>query len=207
MPAASGFDFHMVIGDNRVKRSKKCAELGLKFLPDMVYLTQEDLEIAGDTAPNRSRHETRGGTRMERTKYTPKRLLSLLLALIMLLGMLPTAVFAADPVKQYSATSFINDGGARMDVELSCNNPLEVSTLPCEVTVDVHLTITVTGNDVKMVTLDTQDAGNLIKIGGKNATKELLGGSYWNDAEEMVPAKAADGTTPAAFAVNTKSLM
>lgn len=35
---------------------------------------------------------------MERTKYTPKRLLSLLLALIMLLGMLPTAVFAADPV-------------------------------------------------------------------------------------------------------------
>ena len=141
---------------------------------------------------------------MERTKYTPKRLLSLLLALIMLLGMLPTAVFAADPVKQYSATSFINDGGARMDVELSCNNPLEVSTLPCEVTVDVHLTITVTGNDVKMVTLDTQDAGNLIKIGGQNATKESLGGSYWNGVEEMVPAQAADGTTPAAFAVNTK---
>lgn len=141
---------------------------------------------------------------MERTKYTPKRLLSLLLALIMLLGMLPTAVFAADPVKQYSATSFINDGGARMDVELSCNNPLEVSTLPYEVTVDVHLTITVTGNDVKMVTLDTQDAGNLIKIGGKNATKESLGGSYWNGLDEMVPAQAADGTTPAAFAVNTK---
>ena len=34
---------------------------------------------------------------MERTKYTPKRLLSLLLALIMLFGMLPTAVFAAEP--------------------------------------------------------------------------------------------------------------
>ena len=33
---------------------------------------------------------------MKETKYTPKRLLSLLLALIMLLGMLPTAVFAAD---------------------------------------------------------------------------------------------------------------
>ena len=33
---------------------------------------------------------------MERTKYTPKRLLSLLLALIMLFGMFPTAVFAAD---------------------------------------------------------------------------------------------------------------
>lgn len=34
---------------------------------------------------------------MKETKYTPKRLLSLLLALIMLLGMLPTAVFAAEP--------------------------------------------------------------------------------------------------------------
>ena len=31
---------------------------------------------------------------MERTKYTPKRLLSLLLALIMLLGMFPTAALA-----------------------------------------------------------------------------------------------------------------
>ena len=34
---------------------------------------------------------------MERTKYTPKRLLSLLLALIMLLGMMPTAALAAEP--------------------------------------------------------------------------------------------------------------
>ena len=33
---------------------------------------------------------------MERTKYTPKRLLSLLLALIMLLGMFPTAALATD---------------------------------------------------------------------------------------------------------------
>ena len=33
---------------------------------------------------------------MERTKYTPKRLLSLLLALIMLFGMFPTAALAAD---------------------------------------------------------------------------------------------------------------
>lgn len=46
---------------------------------------------------------------MERTKYTPKRLLSLLLALIMLLGMFPTAVFAAEPeegpvVEPYSFT-------------------------------------------------------------------------------------------------------
>lgn len=34
---------------------------------------------------------------MERTKYTPKRLLSLLLALVMLLGMMPTAALAAEP--------------------------------------------------------------------------------------------------------------
>lgn len=34
---------------------------------------------------------------MERTEYTPKRLLSLLLALIMLLGMFPTAALAAEP--------------------------------------------------------------------------------------------------------------
>ena len=46
---------------------------------------------------------------MERMKYTPKRLLSLLLALIMLFGVLPTAVFAAEPeegpvVEPYSFT-------------------------------------------------------------------------------------------------------
>ena len=35
---------------------------------------------------------------MKETKYTPKRLLSLLLALIMLLGMFPTAALAAEPV-------------------------------------------------------------------------------------------------------------
>ena len=47
---------------------------------------------------------------MERTKYTPKRLLSLLLALIMLLGMLPTAVFAADdPVVPETGTSWSFD--------------------------------------------------------------------------------------------------
>ena len=32
----------------------------------------------------------------EQTRWTPKRLLSLLLALVMLLGMMPTAVFAAE---------------------------------------------------------------------------------------------------------------
>ena len=40
---------------------------------------------------------------MERTKYTPKRLLSLLLALIMLLGMLPTAALAALPLQDLPA--------------------------------------------------------------------------------------------------------
>ena len=51
MCAASGFNFRMVIGDNRVKSRKKCAELGLKILPDMVYLTQEALKIAGVLRP------------------------------------------------------------------------------------------------------------------------------------------------------------
>ena len=43
---------------------------------------------------------------MKETKYTPKRLLSLLLALIMLLGMLPTAVFAAEPEEGPGVTPY-----------------------------------------------------------------------------------------------------
>ena len=42
---------------------------------------------------------------MERTKYTPKRLLSLLLALIMLLGMFPTAALAAVTETQVNTAS------------------------------------------------------------------------------------------------------
>ena len=143
---------------------------------------------------------------MERTKYTPKRLLSLLLALIMLLGMLPTAVFAADPVKQYSATSFINDGGARMDVELSCNNPLEVSTLPYEVTVDVRLKITVTGSNVANVALVIENNQDVfMKIGGKDvAESELSGSNYWSTSEaRFVPSQSAIVNT---FVANTEIL-
>ena len=143
---------------------------------------------------------------MERTKYTPKRLLSLLLALIMLFGMFPTAVFAADPVKQYSATSFINDGGARMDVELSCNNPLEVSTLPYEVTVDVRLKITVTGSNVANVALVIENNPDVfMKIGGKDVAKsELSGSNYWSTSEAVfVPSQSA---TSDPFVANTEIL-
>ena len=44
---------------------------------------------------------------MERTKYTPKRLLSLLLALIMLLGMFPTATLAAGTGDEPVVTPYV----------------------------------------------------------------------------------------------------
>lgn len=46
---------------------------------------------------------------MERTKYTPKRLLSLLLALIMLLGMFPTATLAAGTEDEPAVTPYVLD--------------------------------------------------------------------------------------------------
>ena len=46
---------------------------------------------------------------MERTKYTPKRLLSLLLALIMLLGMFPTATLAAGTEDEPVVTPYVLD--------------------------------------------------------------------------------------------------
>lgn len=42
----------------------------------------------------------------EQTRWTPKRLLSLLLALVMLLGVMPTAVFAADETKTLKLSDF-----------------------------------------------------------------------------------------------------
>ena len=60
---------------------------------------------------------------MERTKYTPKRLLSLLLALIMLLGMFPTAVFAAgETAKQIVLSVLLSSATTRFVVIGS--NPL-----------------------------------------------------------------------------------
>ena len=59
---------------------------------------------------------------MERTKYTPKRLLSLLLALIMLLGMLPTAALAAEPREIESlgmAFSLATEPGKNPNAQLS----------------------------------------------------------------------------------------
>lgn len=65
---------------------------------------------------------------MERTKYTPKRLLSLLLALIMLLGMFPTAVFAAQP-NGNMRTDRVEEAGIRLEASISCDKPLNVDNL------------------------------------------------------------------------------
>lgn len=54
---------------------------------------------------------------MERTKYTPKRLLSLLLALIMLLGMFPTAALAAPPLQDLPA-EYITGGRSKVPIML-----------------------------------------------------------------------------------------
>ena len=55
---------------------------------------------------------------MERTKYTPKRLLSLLLALIMLLGMFPTAALAAEP-REIESPGLGTDGNKSPNTRLS----------------------------------------------------------------------------------------
>lgn len=57
---------------------------------------------------------------MERTKYTPKRLLSLLLALIMLLGMFPTAVFAAEETTRLIGS--VNGDGLSCELSASFSN-------------------------------------------------------------------------------------
>ena len=82
---------------------------------------------------------------MERTKYTPKRLLSLLLALIMLLGMLPTAVFAAGETAKQSNTTSIVWNGVQFDVTVECATPVDVSSVsafPVKVPVTVSWSLT-----------------------------------------------------------------
>ena len=61
----------------------------------------------------------------EQTRWTPKRLLSLLLALVMLLGMMPTAVFAADETKTFHLNNFKTapgSGETRSVVEVGYGN-------------------------------------------------------------------------------------
>ena len=54
---------------------------------------------------------------MERTKYTPKRLLSLLLALIMLLGMFPTAALAADGATPQNSSQSLHSVTLKVEIE------------------------------------------------------------------------------------------
>ncbi len=59
----------------------------------------------------------------EQTRWTPKRLLSLLLALVMLLGMMPTAVFAADnETSEWPLRTFKDSNGDPQEVVVFWGN-------------------------------------------------------------------------------------
>ncbi len=78
---------------------------------------------------------------MERTKYTPKRLLSLLLALIMLLGMLPTAVFAAEAMLPQAGGLMVQSGDNGWYLEVTADVPAEGNYFQgMEVDVPIHYT-------------------------------------------------------------------
>lgn len=86
---------------------------------------------------------------MERTKYTPKRLLSLLLALIMLLGMLPTATLAAGTGDEPVVTPYVKTFEG-LTFEFTLDVPERPFFRYGEKRVDVHYTIT-KSNDNNMV--------------------------------------------------------
>lgn len=78
---------------------------------------------------------------MERTKYTPKRLLSLLLALIMLLGMFPTAVFAAEAMLPQAGGLTVQSGDNGWYLEVTADVPAEGNYFQgMEVDVPIHYT-------------------------------------------------------------------
>ena len=86
---------------------------------------------------------------MERTKYTPKRLLSLLLALIMLLGMFPTATLAAGTEDKPVVTPYVKTFEG-LTFEFTLDVPERPFFRYGEKRVDVHYTIT-KSNDNNMV--------------------------------------------------------
>lgn len=86
---------------------------------------------------------------MERTKYTPKRLLSLLLALIMLLGMFPTATLAAGTGDEPVVTPYVKTF-AGLTFEFTLDVPERPFFRYGAKHVDVHYTIT-KSNDNNMV--------------------------------------------------------
>lgn len=86
---------------------------------------------------------------MERTKYTPKRLLSLLLALIMLLGMFPTATLAAGTGDEPVVTPYVKTFEG-LTFEFTLDVPERPFFRYGEKRVDVHYTIT-KSNDNNMV--------------------------------------------------------
>lgn len=86
---------------------------------------------------------------MERTKYTPKRLLSLLLALIMLFGMFPTATLAAGTGDEPVVTPYVKTFEG-LTFEFTLDVPERPFFRYGEKRVDVHYTIT-KSNDNNMV--------------------------------------------------------
>ena len=86
---------------------------------------------------------------MERTKYTPKRLLSLLLALIMLLGMFPTATLAAGTGDEPVVTPYVKTFEG-LTFEFTLDVPERPFFRYGAKYVDVHYTIT-KSNDNNMV--------------------------------------------------------
>ena len=86
---------------------------------------------------------------MKETKYTPKRLLSLLLALIMLLGMFPTATLAAGTGDEPVVTPYVKTFEG-LTFEFTLDVPERPFFRYGEKRVDVHYTIT-KSNDNNMV--------------------------------------------------------
>ena len=129
---------------------------------------------------------------MERTKYTPKRLLSLLLALVMLLGMLPTTTaLAAEPVGGIIANSdeYTKDGLVIKFEPVAPEGPFFLSDSK---TFQIHYTISIATGD------QYRDISKL------NAFKRLslqdpVGNIYQDISGSTVTANATDG----AFSGNT----
>ena len=105
---------------------------------------------------------------MERTKYTPKRLLSLLLALIMLLGMFPTAALAADPAATKSQTTSITSEGVRFEVTVEHETPLNISKItefPANTTVTVKWRLVAATTGIMSAGFDYTDEQQVLWLG------------------------------------------
>ncbi len=100
---------------------------------------------------------------MERTKYTPKRLLSLLLALIMLLGMFPTATLAAGTGDEPVVTPYVKTFEG-LTFEFTLDVPERPFFRYGEKRVDVHYTITKSNDNNKVSELTEFQNGEVAAV-------------------------------------------